>query len=57
MHPPEAVPPDDGRLRGLCEHHFGGSDGVPDLGGRECAVQGLAAVDQEVGGGEGGRER
>lgn len=45
MHSPEVVPPDDRRLRGLCEHYFGSPDGVPDFGGWECAVQGLAAID------------
>lgn len=52
VHPSEAVPSDDSGLRGLFQYHSGSSDGVPDLSGRECAVQGLAAVDQEVSGEE-----
>lgn len=54
VHTPEAVPSDDSGLRRLFQYHSGSSDGVPDLSGRECAVQGLAAIDQEV---SEGRER
>lgn len=54
VHPSEAVPSDDSGLRRLFQYHSGSSDGVPDLSGRECAVQGLAAIDQEV---SEGRER